>query len=83
MYLNIKFQNYIKTQSVCNVSDFMNKIEERSNTLILRSSNLIAYQTGAQANFFFKHDCMNSKYIYHLCRNLTPKVFWLFVPKVM
>ena len=26
MYLNIRFQNYIKVQSVCNVSDFMNNI---------------------------------------------------------
>ena len=36
---------------------------------MLRSSNLIAYQTGAQANFLFKHDCMNSKNIYHLSSN--------------
>ena len=32
--------------------------------LILRSFSLIAYQTGAQANFFFKHHCMKNCQIF-------------------
>ena len=62
-----QISEFRKAQSTCNLVLIL-WIKSKKD-LILRSSNLIACQTGAQANFFFKHDCMNSKNIYHLSSN--------------
>ena len=56
-------------------SDFMNKIDERSNTGFFQPNRLSDWSPGKLFFCFFvfcfKHDCMNSKYIYHLRKNLT------------
>ena len=48
-------------------SDFMNKIEERSNTILFQPNRLYDW---SPCNFFFKHGSLHSKNIYHLCNNL-------------
>ena len=54
----------------CNVAQIL-WIKSKKD-LILRSSNLTAYQTGAQANFFLSTTVWKIvKFLHHLCKNLT------------
>ena len=76
----MQFQIYIKAQNSCNIVLAL-WIKSRKN-VILHNSILIVYQT--RAKHFFKHDCMNSKDIYHINNNLTiSKKLSMFVPKIM
>ena len=47
-------------------SDFINEIEKRHNTVLFQRNRLSDW-----SQVFFKPNCMNSKNIYHLCKNLT------------